>query len=90
MNGVAQLSIERERIHLSMLLLNSVLMGFGLFSAAVLSNGIIAALCLAIAALVISIGGWKTRLGLLPRFKSLPMPAPIPHRYRSLPLRSKR
>jgi hypothetical protein len=85
-NEVAQLLIERERIHLSMLLLNSVLMVFGLFSAVVLSSGIIATLCLAIAALVISIGEWKTRLGLLPRFKSLPMPPPKPHRYRSLPL----
>jgi hypothetical protein len=73
-----------------MLLLNSVFMVFGLFSAAVLSSGIIATVCLAIAALVISIGEWKTRLGLLPRFKSLPMPAPKPHRYRSLPLRSKK
>ena len=86
----SSLLIERERIHLSMLLLNSVFMVFGLFSAAVLSSGIIATLCLAIAALVISIGEWKTRLGLLPRFKSLPMPAPKPHRYRSLPLRSKK
>jgi hypothetical protein len=89
-NGVAQLLIGRERIHLSMLLLNSVLMVFGLFSAVVLSSGIIATLCLAIAALVMSIGEWKTRLGLLPRFKSLPMPAHKPHRYRSLPLRFRR
>ena len=57
-----------------MLLLSSVFMVFGLFSAVVLSSGIIATLYLAIAALVISIGEWKTRLRLLPRFKSLPMP----------------
>jgi hypothetical protein len=82
--------IERERIHLSMLLLSSVLMVFGLFSAVVLSSGIIATLWLAIAALVISIGEWKTRFWLLPRFKSLPMPAHKPHRYRSLPLRFKK
>jgi hypothetical protein len=73
-----------------MLLLNSVLMVFGLFSAAILSSSIIAALCLAIAALVISIGEWKARSGLLPRFKSLPMPAHKPDRYRPLPSRFKR
>ena len=89
-NGIAQLLIERERIHLSMLLLNSVFMVFGLFSAVVLSSGIIATLCLAIAALVISIGEWKVRMGLLPGFKSLPIPAHKPHRYRPLPLRFKR
>ena len=72
-----------------MLLLSSVLMVFGLFSAVVLSSGIIATVCVAIAALVISIGEWKTRLGLLPGFKSLPVPAHKPHRYRSLPLRFK-
>ena len=89
-DGVALLLIERERIHWSMLLLSSVLMVFGFFSAVVLSSGIIATLCLAIAALVISIGEWKTRLGLLPGFKSLPVPAHKPHRYRSLPLRFKK
>jgi hypothetical protein len=88
--GVAQIINERERIRLSMLLLNSVLMVFGLFSAVVLSSGIIATVCVAIAALVISIGEWKTRLGLLPGFKSLPVPAHKPHRYRSLPLRFKK
>jgi hypothetical protein len=67
-----------------MLLLNSVFMVFGLFSAVVVSSGIITTLCLAIAALVISIGEWKTRLELLPRFKSLATPAHKPHRYRSL------
>ena len=80
--GVAQMINERERIRLSMLLLNSVLMVFGLFSAVVLSSGIIATLCLAITALVISIGEWKTRLGLLPKFKRLPAPAHERHRYR--------
>jgi hypothetical protein len=40
--------------------------------------------------LVINIGEWKTRLVLLPRFTSLPMPAPKPHRYRSLPSRFKK
>ena len=88
--GVAQIINERERIRLSMLLLSSVLMVFGLFSAVVLSSGIIATVCVAIAALVISIGEWKTRLGLLPGFKSLPVPAHKPHRYRSLPLRFKK
>ena len=73
-----------------MLLLNSVLIVFGLFSAAVLSSGIIATLCLAIAALVISIGEWKTKLGLLPGFKSLATPVHKPHRYRSLPLKFRR
>ena len=80
--GVAQIINERERIRLSMLLLNSVLMVFGLFSAVVLSSGIIATLCLAIAALVISIGEWKTSLGLLPKFKRLAAPAHERHRYR--------
>jgi hypothetical protein len=41
------------------------------FVSAVVANGVIATVCLAIAALVISIGEWKIRLGLLPRFKSL-------------------
>ena len=61
-----------------------------MFSTVVLPISIIAAVCLAVATLVISIGEWKTRLGLLPRFKSLPMPAHKPHRYRSLPLRFER
>jgi hypothetical protein len=73
-----------------MLLLNSALMVFAFFSAVALSSGIIATLCLAIAVLVINIGEWKTRLVLLPRFTSLPMPAPKPHRYRSLPSRFKK
>jgi hypothetical protein len=85
MESVAQLFNERERIHLNMILLNSVLMVFGLFSSVVLPSGIIATLCLAIAALVISIGEWKTRLGLLPKFKSFPAPAQERHRYRSSP-----
>ena len=61
-----------------------------MFSTVVLPISIIAAVCLAVATLVISIGEWKTRLGLLPRFKRLPMPAYKPHRYRSLPLRFKK
>ncbi len=73
-----------------MLLLSSVLMVFGLLSAVVLSSGIITTFCLAIAALVISIGEWETRLQLLPRFKCLPIPAHKPHRYRSLPLKFKK
>lgn len=48
-NGVALYLIERERIHLGILLLISVFMLFELFSA-VLSSGIIATLCLAISA----------------------------------------
>ena len=54
MESVAQLFDERERIHLNMILLNSVLMVFGLFSSVVLPSGIIVTLCLAIAALVIT------------------------------------
>ena len=46
-----------------MLLLNSVLMVFGLFSIVVLSSGVIATLCLAIAALVISLGDGKQGWG---------------------------
>ena len=57
----------------------------GLFSAVVLPSGIIAIGCLAVAGLVIRIGEWKTKLGLLPRFASLAKPARYDRRkYRSL------
>jgi hypothetical protein len=46
----------------------------GMFSTVVLSVSIVAGVCLAVAALVISIGEWKTRTGLLPSFKSLAVP----------------
>lgn len=46
----------------------------GMFSTVVLSVSIIAGVSLAVAALVISIGEWKTRMGLLPSFKSLAVP----------------
>ena len=87
--GVAQIINERERIRLSMLLLNSVLMVFGLFSAVVLSSSIIATVCVAIAALVISIGEWKIRMGLFPRFKSMAVPRHERHSYRSSLLKLK-
>jgi hypothetical protein len=47
------------------------LMAFRIFSTFVLPVSIIAGVCLAVAVLVISIGEWKTRMGLFPRFKSL-------------------
>jgi hypothetical protein len=49
------------------------LMALGIFSAVVLPISIIAAVCLVVAALVISIGEWKIRMGLFPGFKSLPV-----------------
>jgi hypothetical protein len=45
-----------------------------MFSTVVLPVSIIAAVCMAVAALVISIGEWKIGMGLLPRFKSLAVP----------------
>jgi hypothetical protein len=60
------------------------------FVSAVVANGVIATVCFAIAALVISIGEWKIRLGLLPRFKILAVPAPARHRYCSLSLKFKK
>jgi len=45
-----------------------------MFSTVVLSASIIAGVCLAVAALVISIGEWKIRIGLLPSFKSVAVP----------------
>jgi hypothetical protein len=49
-------------------------MDVGMFSTVVLSLNIIAGLCLAVAALVISIGEWKIRMGFLPRFKNVAVP----------------
>jgi hypothetical protein len=60
------------------------------FVSAVVASGVIVTACLAVAALVISIGEWKIKLGLLPGFKSLPVPAHARHRYRSLPSKFKR
>ena len=67
---------------MGMLFSNFGLMAAG-FVSAVVTSGVIVTECLAVAALVISIGEWKIRLGLLPRFKSLPVPAHARHRYRS-------
>ncbi len=50
------------------------------FVSDVVASDIIVTACLAVAALVISIGEWKIRLGLLPSFKSLPVPAHARHR----------
>jgi hypothetical protein len=85
----SQFLIERERIDVGMLFSNFGLIASGFVSAVVASETIVTA-CLAVAALVISIGEWKIRLGLLPSFKSLPVPAHARHRDRSLSLKCKR
>jgi hypothetical protein len=66
--------LQKERIDVGMLFSIFGLMAFGIFSAVVLPISIIAALCLAVATLVISVGEWKIRMGLLPRFKSMAVP----------------
>ena len=65
------------------------LMALGIFSAVVLPISIIAAVCVAVAALVISIGEWKIRMGLFPRFKSMAVPRHERHSYRSSLLKLK-
>ena len=65
------------------------LMALGIFSAVVLPISIIAAVCLVVAALVISIGEWKIRMGLFPRFKSMAVPRHERHSYRSSLLKLK-
>jgi hypothetical protein len=77
--------LQKERMDVGMLFSNFGLIASGFVSAVVLPSGMIVTACLAVAALVISIGEWKIRLGLLPGFKSLPVPAHARHRYRSLP-----
>ena len=49
-------------------------MDVGMFSTVLLPVSIIAGVCLAVAALVASIGEWKIRIGLLPSFKSVAVP----------------
>jgi hypothetical protein len=65
------------------------LIALGVFSAVVLPVSIIAGVCLAVAALVISIGEWKIRMGLFPRFKSMAVPRHERHSYRSSLLKLK-
>jgi hypothetical protein len=85
----SQFLIEKERIDVGMLFSNFGLIASG-FVSAIVASGVIVTACLAVAALVISIGEWKIRLGLLPGFKSRPVPAHARHRYRSLPSKFKR
>lgn len=49
-------------------------MDVGMFSTVLLPVSIIAGVCLAVAALVVSIGEWKIRIGLLPSFKNVAVP----------------
>ncbi len=46
----------------------------GMFSTVVLSVSIIEGVCLAVAALVVSIGEWKIRIGLLPNLELTGVP----------------
>jgi hypothetical protein len=82
--------LQKERIDVGMLFSNFGLIASGFVSAVVLPSGMIVTACLAVAALVISIGEWKIKLGLLPGFKSLPVPAHARDRDRSLSLKCKR
>jgi hypothetical protein len=54
-----------------------------MFSTVVLPVSIIAGVCLAVAALVISIGEWKIRMGLFLRSTSRAVPRHERHSYRA-------
>jgi hypothetical protein len=87
--SVEFLNLQKERMDVGMLFSTFGLMAFSIFSTVVVPVSIIAGVCLAVAALVISIGEWKIRMGLFPRFKSLTAPRYERHNYRSSLLKLK-